>query len=266
MENLVIVENGQAVTDSRKIAEVFEKRHDHVIRAIKNLVESAEDNSPQNWGQSKMFIESTYKDGSGKSNKLYFMNRDGFTLLAMGFTGAKAMEWKLKYIDAFNKMEQRLKELATPTPMEQMAQGILAAQKVLAEKDNKIKTLQSHVDELTPKGIFADAVSGSTHSILIGDLAKILKQNGVETGQKRLFERLRNDGFLMKSGTSKNMPTQRSMELGLFNIKENTVVCPDGSIKVTKTTKVTGKGQIYFINRFKKKDVPAVLEDPEKEV
>lgn len=258
MENLVELVEGQVMADSRKVAEVFGKEHRHVLDSIRSIL--AAENSA-----AKLFTESSFEN-RGKQYPMYLMNRDGFTLLAMGFTGAKAMEWKLKYIDAFNKMEQRLKELATPTPMEQMAQGILAAQKVLAERDNKIKTLQSHVDELTPKGIFADAVSGSTHSILIGDLAKILKQNGVETGQKRLFERLRNDGFLMKSGTSKNMPTQRSMELGLFNIKENTVVCPDGSIKVTKTTKVTGKGQIYFINRFKKKDVPAVLEDPEKEV
>ncbi|MGN0700428.1 MAG: phage antirepressor KilAC domain-containing protein, partial [Oscillospiraceae bacterium] len=87
-------------------------------------------------------------------------------------------------------------------------------------------------------------------SILVGDLAKILKQNGVETGQKRLFEQLRQEGFLIKDGNSRNMPTQRAMEMGLFEVKESTISNPDGSIRVTKTTKVTGKGQTYFINKF----------------
>ena len=103
---------------------------------------------------------------------------------------------------------------------------------------------------MKPKEIFADAVSASNTSILIGDLAKILKQNGVNTGQKRLFEWLRDNGYLIKSGNSRNMPTQRSMELKLFEVKETTVANPDGSVRVTKTTKVTGKGQMYFINKL----------------
>lgn len=101
-----------------------------------------------------------------------------------------------------------------------------------------------------PKVIFADAVATAKTSILIGDLAKLLKQNGVETGQKRLFDWLRNNGYLIKGGSSKNMPTQKSMELGLFEVKETTINNSDGSIRVTKTTKVTGKGQSYFINKF----------------
>ena len=103
---------------------------------------------------------------------------------------------------------------------------------------------------MKPKEIFADAVASSKTSILIGDLAKILKQNGIETGQKRLFEQLRQEGYLMKSGVSKNMPTQKSMEKGLFEVKETTINNPDGSIRVTKTTKVTGAGQQYFINKY----------------
>lgn len=119
-----------------------------------------------------------------------------------------------------------------------------AARKELEEKRAKDR----------PKVLFADAVSASHTSILIGDLAKLLKQNGYNTGQNRLFEELRGRGFLMKTGSSQNMPTQTAMERGLFEVKESTVVNPDGSVRVTKTTKVTGKGQQYFINLFLEKE------------
>lgn len=105
---------------------------------------------------------------------------------------------------------------------------------------------------MRPKEIFADAVTCSNTSILVGDLAKLLKQNGFHVGQNRLFEILRKDGFLIKNGSSKNMPTQKSMEMKLFEIKESTVTNPDGSIRTTKTPKVTGRGQVYFINKFVK--------------
>ena len=118
------------------------------------------------------------------------------------------------------------------------------------EEKERNKELEDKITEDKPKVIFAEAVSASHTSILIGELAKILRQNGVNTGQNRLFETLRNKGFLMKEGASKNMPTQRAMEMGLFEIKETTISNPDGSIRVTKTPKVTGKGQQYFINMF----------------
>ena len=101
-----------------------------------------------------------------------------------------------------------------------------------------------------PKVLFAQAVETAQTSILIGDLAKILKQNGISIGQKRLFDWLRNNGYLIKTGSSFNMPTQRAMELNLFEVKESTINNPDGSIRITKTPKVTGKGQEYFINKF----------------
>lgn len=120
----------------------------------------------------------------------------------------------------------------------------------LKEEREKNEVLIADNQRMKPKEIFADAVASSKTSILIGDLAKILKQNGIETGQKRLFEQLRQEGYLMKSGVSKNMPTQKSMEKGLFEVKETTINNPDGSIRVTKTTKVTGAGQQYFINKY----------------
>ena len=126
---------------------------------------------------------------------------------------------------------------------------IMARALRIAEKE--LSTLKLDVERMKPKEIFADSVASSHTSILIGELAKILKANGYETGQKRLFEILRQDGFLIKrKGSDFNMPTQKSMELGLMEIKETAINNPDGSIRLNKTTKVTGKGQIYFVNRY----------------
>lgn len=116
------------------------------------------------------------------------------------------------------------------------------------EAHNRTKAL---VEEQKPKVLFADAVNASHTSILVGDLAKLLRQNGLDIGQNRLFERLRQEGYLIKQkGESYNMPTQRSMDMKLFEVKESTFTNPDGSTHITKTPKVTGKGQIYFTNRY----------------
>lgn len=121
----------------------------------------------------------------------------------------------------------------------------------LKEEKTRNKMLQADNERMRPKEIFADVVATSQTSILIGDLAKLLKQNGVETGQKRFFEWLRENGYLIKrKGADWNMPTQKAMELGLFEVKESAVNNPDGSVRINKTTKVTGKGQQYFINKF----------------
>lgn len=126
---------------------------------------------------------------------------------------------------------------------ELLAKALLVAQKQIEDRNQLIETMQA-------KALFADAVSASKTSILVGELAKILRQNGVDTGQKRLFKWMRNNGYLVKSGSEYNMPTQRSMELKLFEIKESIINNPDGSITINKTAKVTGKGQQYFINKF----------------
>ena len=130
------------------------------------------------------------------------------------------------------------------SPEEQMAQGLLAAQKLLAEKDKRI-------EEMRPKEVFADAVSVSKTDILIGDLAKLIKQNGHDIGQKRLFSWLREKGYLIKrKGLDWNMPTQKAMEMKLFRVKETVVTHSDGHTTVNKTPKVTGKGQVYFVNKL----------------
>lgn len=234
--------NGSLVVSSRRVADNFGKQHKHVLEAIENI-------KAENSALMDMFYETSYKAGTGKSYKEYLMNRDGFSLLVMGFTGKEAMEWKIKYINAFNEMERKL---AKPqlTLAEQMAQGLLAAQQLLSEKNKQVEHLTATIEQQKPKVIFADAVSASKTSILIGDLAKLIRQNGVEVGQKRLFEWLRQNGWLMKSGNSKNMPTQRGMEMKLFEVKEGSYVDSNGVNVVTKTTKVTGKGQQYFVNVF----------------
>ncbi len=120
----------------------------------------------------------------------------------------------------------------------------------LKEEKEARRALEAENAAMHPKALFADAVTASHTSILIGELAKILKQNGIDIGQNKLFERLRQDGYLMKTGSSKNMPTQSAMEKGLFEIKESTKTEPNGSIRIMRTTKVTGKGQMYFVNLF----------------
>lgn len=129
------------------------------------------------------------------------------------------------------------------TDEEIMARAVLLGQKKIEEQTKRIQ-------EMRPKEIFADRVSASESSILVGDLAKLLKQNGVDMGQKRLIRWLRDKGYLIKYGVSYNLPTQRSMELGLFEIKETTITHADGHISISKTVKVTGKGQVYFVNKF----------------
>lgn len=121
---------------------------------------------------------------------------------------------------------------------------------LLQQAADQLKEKDVVIERMKPKALFADAVNDSETDILIGDLAKLIKQNGHDIGQKRLFTWMRDNGYLIKSGSSRNMPTQRAMQLGLFRIKERTVNNPDGSVRITKTTKVTGKGQIYFVNKF----------------
>ena len=130
------------------------------------------------------------------------------------------------------------------TDAEIMATALQIANRTIEQNKAKIK-------ELEPKGVFADAVSASKSSILVGELAKVLRQNGVDMGEKRLFDWLRNNGYLVRrNGSDRNMPTQRSVEQGLFVIKETSITHSDGHITVSKTAKVTGKGQVYFVNKF----------------
>lgn len=153
--------------------------------------------------------------------------------------GKECRQYFIKVEEAWN----------TPEMIVARAHQILQAR--LDDAINRVSQLESKVEADRPKVLFADAVSASDSTILIGELAKLLSQHGVKTGQRRLFQWMRDNGYLIRrEGTDYNMPTQRAMELGLFSIKETAVTCPDGRIRVTKTVRVTGKGQQYFINKF----------------
>lgn len=245
MNELTTINNGKVVVSSRQVAESFEKEHKHVLESIRNL--TAENSTVR-----MMFSETSYINERGKEYPEYLMTRDGFTLLAMGFTGQKAFNWKLKYIEAFNKME---KMLNNSSPSYAIEDPIERAKAWIKEQEEK-RLLAKEIHDLQPKVVFADSVTTSKTSILVGELSKILKQNGVDIGQNRLFEWLRANGYLIKrKGTDYNMPTQYSMERGWFEVKIRTLSNPDGSIKVTKTPKVTGAGCLYFVNKFKREFV-----------
>ena len=136
------------------------------------------------------------------------------------------------------------------TDAELMAKALLVAQRQIEQRNAIIEQQRAKIEADKPKTIFADAVSTSKTSILIGDLAKLICQNGYQIGQKRLFEWMRENGYLIKGGSSYNMPAQRYIEQGLFEVKESTIQNPDGSVRITRTPKVKGKGQVYFVNKF----------------
>ena len=176
--------------------------------------------------------------------------------------------WFSRYVDVFEKGTD-YQSVGKPTVVNNGAKRVLddfllstdmAKHISMMTKTEKGKIMRQYFIDLekawnTPEQVMARALKladRTTSSILIGDLAKLLRQNGVDTGQKRLFEQLRNEGYLMKTGSSRNMPTQRYVADGLFQIKETVISNPDGSVRMTKTTKVTGKGQQYFLNKYLK--------------
>lgn len=235
-------ENNQMLVSSLQVANDFNKRHDKLVNEIKRIYGDLENNgSPLNGGN-PMFTRTTYVHEQNKQEyPMYLMNRDGFSLLVMGFNNTRdVLKWKLKYINAFNDMEAKLN---SPE---------FIMQRALEYSKQRCEALLLENQELKPKAQFADAVSTSSNSCLVGELAKIIKANGYDIGQRRLFEWLRENGYLMRKGEAYNQPTQKSMDLGLMKIKKGVRQNPDGTSIITVTTKVTGKGQIYFVNKFMK--------------
>lgn len=243
MKDLIPVEyRAERVLTTEQLAQAYECGTDNIKRNFSNNKEHFEE------GKHFFKLEGDeLKDLRGKNihlqispktRCLYLWTRRGASRHSKMLGTDRA--WEMFDALEENYFNPRPKAL---TPAEQMAQGLLAAQKLLAEKDKRI-------EEMRPKEIFADAVTTSKTSILIGGLAKLIKQQGVDIGQKRLFAWLRENGFLIKSGTEKNMPTQRAMEMNLFEVKEGSYVDGNGVNRITRTTKVTGKGQVYFVNKF----------------
>lgn len=212
----------------------------------------------------KLGIKTAYKDWFPRMCEYGFTEGEDFCSFLSGSTGGRpATEHQLtiemakqicmiqrteigkQYREYFIELEKKWN-----SPELVMARALKMANQQIERVTAQLETVNAKLEEAKPKIMFADAVSASKTSILIGDLAKIIRQNGVEIGQKRLFEWLRKNGYLMKNGTSKNLPTQRSMEHGWFEVKEHVVVTPSGENKITRTTKVTPNGQIYFINKL----------------
>ena len=247
-------QKGTPVTDSVKVARVFNKQHKNVMQQVRNLLGSAENSAHKNW-----FYKSTYLDVQGKQQPLFVMNRDGFSLLAMSLTGEKALQFKVAFIELFDKMEATIKgniqapaTPATPAIPKTFAEALrLAAsqQEQIEEQQRLLEAKDKQIEESAPRVLFSQAVESAESSILIGELAKILCQNGIAIGEKRLFQWMRDNEYLCTSGERYNQPTQRATEMGLFEMRKVTIQI-GSSTKVRTTTKVTGKGQVYFVNKF----------------
>lgn len=192
-----------------------------------------------------------YQNGTLESNRgLTIINESGLYSLILSSKLPNAKKFKRWVTSEVLPTIRKHGMYATEELLANPDLLISVAQELKVEREKR-KTLEAERETNKPKVLFADSVQSSKKSILVGELAKLIKQNGVDIGQNRLFAWLRKEGYLIsRKGESFNLPTQRSMELGVLEIKESTHINPDGSVRLTKTPKVTGKGQVYFINKF----------------
>lgn len=240
---------GKPVVSSREVANNFEKKHKHVLESIENLKEGVAEKS------AGLFIESKYQHPQNKQwYKEYLLTRDGFSLLVMGFTGTKALEWKLKYIEAFNKMEEYIRN-QTPqlTKKEELQLAILNGTDLerigaLKEYEDVItKPLLDKIENDKPLVNFAETISQTADSISIGDFAKLVKDEGIKMGRNKLFKWLRCNKYLMES----NVPYQKYIDNNYFELIEYSYKTPYGE-KLTTKTLITGLGQIKIIEKLRK--------------
>lgn len=200
-------------------------------------------------------LTQTSSNGTEQGRDVTIINEPGLYSLVLGSRKPEAKVFKRwithEVIPSIRKNGGYIAGQETMTDDELLANALMVAQRKIAARDKQIEVQEKQIEAMHPKALFADAVSASKTSILIGDLAKLLKQNGVDIGQKRLFQWLRENKYLIsQKGASYNSPTQRSMEMKLFEVKETTITHADGHITINRTAKVTGKGQVYFINKF----------------
>ena len=191
------------------------------------------------------FINSEVAQNGGRAPRI--INEPGFYKLVLKSRKPEAKAFQRwvthEVLPSIRKNGGYIAAAPDESPEQIMARAVLLAQDTIARQ-------KAQIEELKPKALFADVVAASDGTCLVGELAKMMRQNGVQIGQNRLFEKLRQDGYLGKTGSNYNVPTQRAMEMGLFRIKETSIMHSDGHITVQRTAKVTGKGQQYFINRF----------------
>lgn len=234
MNELIVIDD-QRMT-SMQIAELTGKLHHHVMRDIRTLIDQGAI-TDTNFGCSE------YKDASGKSNPMFSLDFHATMVLITGYDAVK----RSTVLSRWEFLERERRQQHVPVTIPTHAEALRLA----ADMVEKNEALQKQIEADRPKTIFADAVSVSSTEILIRELAKILNQNGIDIGQNRLFEWLRNNGYLIKrEGRDRSMPTQRAMDLGLFRVTERPFINPKGDVLITKTVLVTGKGQLYFVNKF----------------
>ncbi|HBH3396307.1 TPA: Rha family transcriptional regulator, partial [Clostridioides difficile] len=220
MNDLTIIkQNNQFLVESREVAELIEKKHDNLLRDIRGYKKILEDSS--NLRSQDFFIESTYINTQNKIQPCYLLTKKGCDMVANKMTGEKGIIFTAIYVTKFEEMEQELKEQQPKLPttykeaLQQLLIEVEEKEQLQLENQEKDKVIQLQ----QPKVLFADAVASSDDSILVGELAKLIKQNGVDIGQNRLFAWMRENGYLIKrKGEDYNIPTQKSMNLGIMEV------------------------------------------------
>lgn len=201
-------------------------------------------------------------DSIGRRQQTYIISEPGLYRLVMKSRKPEAKEFQRwvthEVLPQIRRTGGYIPATDADDDMTILAKAVMIGKRTMEQQQRKIAEQQTRIVELEPKARFADAVAASDDTCLIGELAKMLLQNGIPVGQNRLFRLLRAEGYLGKSGSNRNMPTQRAMELGLFRIKETTVTHADGHTTVSRTPKVTGKGQRYFIDRYRGRTQPSL--------
>lgn len=207
----------------------------------------------------KMFDDDEFStteviDSIGRRQQAYIISEPGLYRLVMRSRKPEAKEFQRwvthEVLPQIRKTGGYIPTTDVDDDMTILAKAVMIGQRTMEEQKRRIAAQESHIKELEPKARFADAVAASDGTCLIGELAKMLRQNGLDISQNRLFKILREDGYLCKSPSNWNMPTQKAMELGLFRIKETAITHSDGHVTINRTAKATGKGQIYFIDRY----------------
>ena len=242
----IIIENNRPVVSSRKVAEIFEKEHRRVLQDIREL-SCGDDFRLHN------FVQSSYINSQDKEQPEYLMTRDGFTLLAMGFTGSKAMQWKIKYIETFNRMEA---ELSTPFAI---PKTYAEALHLAAELEEKRLVLEAKIEQDAPHTNLGKTITASHDCITVAEFVPIMKQAGIKYGydgkrlwQNNLYDMLRKDGFLLTR--PRNMPSADARDEKIFFVEEKTNYDAYGNAHINKQTLITGKGQTKLLDYYRKKD------------
>jgi len=239
MENLIVVnyETEEPTVSARDLHEALE-----INKRFSAWFESNSQGFVENEDFTSVLTGTVVNNGAQRELQDYKMSVDMAKHICLMSRTEKGKQIRQYFLDL---------EKAWNTPEQVFARALKMADKTIDKLKSNNAILIKDNERMKPKEIFADAVTASKDSILVGDFSKILKQKGIDIGQNRLFQKFRDQGYLIsRKGQSWNMPTQRSMEMGLFEIEERAITNPDGTVKIRKTTKVTGKGQQYFINKF----------------